>query len=124
MAFIPSVLRAILSRLATARRIQNVSNFLEDDAIPIVQRLIREGALPEDFRNRSQTQQVRLIDGVPEERLERATMPDFQQFMSIGLNKCGNDQRTFQRLTQLWNREKENIQQMTVAELRENLNCP
>lgn len=47
-----------------------------------------------------------------------------QQFMSVGLKQCGADPRTFSQLSQLWNREKEVIQNMTKPELEENLRCP
>lgn len=51
-------------------------------------------------------------------------MVEFQKFMSIGLNKCGNDERTFSELVDLWNREKESIRGMTQRELRNELTCP
>lgn len=56
--------------------------------------------------------------------LEENLMVDFNTFMSIGLNKCGSDRRTFSRLVDLWNSEKEDIKRMTQAELREELRCP
>lgn len=65
------------------------------------------------------------------ERAERALarsqgeqMVDFNQFMSIGLSRCGNDPQQFRALTTLWNRNRETIQDMTPAELRDRLRCP
>lgn len=51
-------------------------------------------------------------------------MVDFNSFMSVGLNKCGADEQTFSRLTQLWNQEKEAIKAMSESELRDELRCP
>lgn len=51
-------------------------------------------------------------------------MVDFTTFMSEGLRMCGTDQETFSGLTDLWNREKEAIQDMSRSELRSNLTCP
>lgn len=51
-------------------------------------------------------------------------MVEFTQFMSVGLEKCGSDERTFSRLVDVWNAEKEEIRQMSKREVRENLDCP
>ena len=56
--------------------------------------------------------------------IEDRTMVDFNTFMSVALTQCGSDRRTFRQLTDLWNREKETIQAMTVSELRGDLVCP
>lgn len=47
-----------------------------------------------------------------------------QQFMSIGLKQCGADPATFSQLSDVWNREKEVIQNMDKQEVRNNLVCP
>lgn len=51
-------------------------------------------------------------------------MPEFTAYMSVALNECGNDQRTFAALVDLWNREKDSIRPMSRSELRDELNCP
>lgn len=52
------------------------------------------------------------------------TMVDFNDYMSVALSQCGNDEDTFTDLVSLWNREKESIQNMTKTELRSKLSCP
>lgn len=51
-------------------------------------------------------------------------MVTFNEFMSIGLNRCGNDEQTFAALVEVWNREKEAISGMDPSEVRTNLVCP
>lgn len=51
-------------------------------------------------------------------------MVEFTEFMSIGLNQCGNSEATFAGLVEVWNNEKEQIRQMTAGEVRQNLTCP
>lgn len=51
-------------------------------------------------------------------------MVDFQTYMSVGLNKCGSDRRTFGQLVQLWNREEAAIREMSRFELGKELSCP
>lgn len=51
-------------------------------------------------------------------------MVGFNQFMSVGLTKCGSDEETFGGLVELWNREKEAIRDMDEGELQEALTCP
>lgn len=51
-------------------------------------------------------------------------MVSFQNYMSIGLNRCGSDEQTFSALVSLWNREKDEIKAMSQADLRDNLVCP
>lgn len=78
-----------------------------------------------DDERREQAIQMALDRGVISENdAEALTMVEFQTFMSVGLNKCGADRATFKALTDLWNRQKDEIQAMTVAELRSNLQCP
>lgn len=57
-------------------------------------------------------------------RAELQVMTDFNSFMSIGLNQCGSDRETFAGLVEVWNREKEEIRQMSQAEVRQQLRCP
>lgn len=57
-------------------------------------------------------------------QLEDSIMVDFNTFMSIGLNHCGTDKETFGQLVQVWNREKDDIRNMTARQVRENLTCP
>lgn len=58
------------------------------------------------------------------EGIEETTMADFNQFMSVGLSQCGSDRDTFAELVEVWNREKDEIRTMTVAEVRQSLTCP
>lgn len=51
-------------------------------------------------------------------------MVSFQDYMSVALNQCGSDRRTFSELVSLWNREEETIRSMSKRELREELTCP
>lgn len=51
-------------------------------------------------------------------------MATFREFMSVGLEQCGSDRGTFADLVEVWNREKEDIKQMSPAEIRRNLVCP
>ena len=57
-------------------------------------------------------------------RFEQTIMTDFNTFMSIGLSQCGSDRETFGQLVEVWNREKDDIREMTAAEVRNNLTCP
>jgi len=61
---------------------------------------------------------------ITQEQLEANTMVDFNTFMSIGLSQCGSDKRTFGQLVEVWNNEKDDIRNMTAAEVRRNLTCP
>lgn len=58
------------------------------------------------------------------ESIEEGLMTDFNDFMSIGLSQCGSDRQTFAQLVEVWNREKDDIRQMSQAEVRRNLTCP
>lgn len=51
-------------------------------------------------------------------------MVDFNEFMSIGLRKCGSTEATFAGLVEVWNNEKADIREMSAAEVRRNLQCP
>lgn len=51
-------------------------------------------------------------------------MVGFQQFMSIGLERCGSDRQTFAALVDVWNSEKDEIKAMSASEVRDNLVCP
>lgn len=51
-------------------------------------------------------------------------MVSFNDFMSVGLTKCGSDEATFSGLVEAWNREKDTIKDMSKQEVRENLRCP
>lgn len=51
-------------------------------------------------------------------------MVDFNTWMSIGLNQCGNDRQTFAQLVDGWNSEKDNIEDMTEEQVRDQLVCP
>lgn len=51
-------------------------------------------------------------------------MVTYQEFIQVGLDKCGSDQRTFSSLASLWSDEKAQLQEMTKQEVRNNLNCP
>lgn len=91
--------------------IREIEEIIEGSSEPpeeAVQRALDEGRI----RQRS----VDLAEG--------AIMVDFNDFMAIGLNQCGSDQRTFRQLTKVWNREKDEIRSMTQREVRENLRCP
>lgn len=61
---------------------------------------------------------------VPLENTGEIPMVEFTAFMSVALKQCGNDQRTFSELVDLWNREKETIKTMSRSELRDELECP
>lgn len=58
------------------------------------------------------------------ERAEEAIMTDFNSFMSIGLEQCGSDKETFSELVEVWNRQKDEIREMSQAEVRRTLQCP
>ena len=51
-------------------------------------------------------------------------MVEYTEFMSIAMNKCGSDGDTFAALAAVWSREKEQIKEMSAAEVREDLRCP
>lgn len=59
-------------------------------------------------------------------------MPDFNTYMSVGLNKCAptgegtgpNRRRVFDDLVELWNAERERIEPMSRSELEAALECP
>jgi len=51
-------------------------------------------------------------------------MASFEEYMSVGLTKCGTDKQTFAELVDLWNRNKDLIQQMDKDDVRESLTCP
>lgn len=59
-------------------------------------------------------------------------MVDYETYMSIALVKCATTgrgtakqrQETFSEFARLWTAEKEQIKEMTEAELRDELNCP
>lgn len=51
-------------------------------------------------------------------------MVDFRTFMSVSLTECGNDERTFRDLVDLWNREESTIRDLDEEQLREQLTCP
>lgn len=96
---------------------------------PIVRELQKQGAISESDKQKAERGERVEVSNNKKTRIERALrnqqdMVTFQEFMSVGLDKCGSDQRTFRRLTDLWNREKEQIQRMTRTELRDELNCP
>lgn len=95
---------------------------------PIIQELIDRNAIPADFQDRTRSEQRDILSRVPDDQLAQAKftakpMVTFQDFMSVYLSKCGNDERQFQTATELWNREKETIRTLTKSELRQELNC-
>lgn len=59
-------------------------------------------------------------------------MVDFNTFMSVGLNKCAptgpgtgpNRQAVFDDLVELWNDERDRIEEMSERELEAALECP
>lgn len=51
-------------------------------------------------------------------------MVTFQEYMSVALNKCGNDPETFSELVDLWNSETDQIRGMTKKQVKQNLTCP
>jgi len=51
-------------------------------------------------------------------------MVNYTEFMSIGLNSCGSDPETFSGLTDIWSRNKDEIQSMSKSEVRNDLVCP
>lgn len=55
------------------------------------------------------------------EQLEETDMVDFRQFVSIYAEKCGGGA---DEAAAVWNRQKEQIQGMTTAEVRRELRCP
>lgn len=91
---------------------------------PIIGELKERGLLPENIERLGPEEQRQAIEEIPDEELRDVAMVDFQTFMSVGLEKCGNDPRTFSQLTDLWNREKDEIQKMTRSTLRQELRCP
>lgn len=51
-------------------------------------------------------------------------MVEYQEWMEIGLNKCGSDERTFGVLAQLWTNNRQMLQEMSRTEARDCLDCP
>lgn len=58
-------------------------------------------------------------------------MVDYTTWMSIGLDECTSPgmsqnrrRQVFSDLADGWNRQKEQIKQMSKAEVRKNLDCP
>lgn len=78
----------------------------------------------DDFQREQVVEEAFQRGRITEHQAEQTIMVGFQQFMSVALSQCGNDPATFRALTDLWNREKEEIQQMTIADLRSALTCP
>lgn len=137
MAILP--LRFIVKRLAQAAAAEAGRRALGPLVDPVVDR-VREELGIDDLAEAGEQNieealdQLFQRDEISERQLRRAEealmqergqpMVDFNAFMSIGLNRCGNDQRTFKALTELWNRNKQDIQSMSRRELRDNLRCP
>lgn len=64
-------------------------------------------------------------------RVEEHVAADFNDFMSVGLEKCLDEgastqerKEQFSRLTEVWNREKEDIRKLSPAQIRQRLDCP
>lgn len=65
-------------------------------------------------------------------KMLRRTMVEFETWISIGLEQCAptgegsgrERQRVFSGLVDGWNREKDEIREMTEREVRSSLNCP
>lgn len=101
---------------------------------PIVAYLVEQGYLSDPReRDVSQTVVRRQLDNVPDSAWEAAVRAqrqatgetmDYNEFISIGLDKCGSDKRTFSKLAELWSKEKDLIRGMTESELRNDLDCP
>lgn len=51
-------------------------------------------------------------------------MVTYQQFMSVGMAKCGSDRDSFAGLAAVWSAEKDVISGMTEEQVREQLICP
>lgn len=51
-------------------------------------------------------------------------MVDYNEWMQIGLDKCGSSESTFGDLAQLWSQNKDEIEGMTRSEARDCINCP
>lgn len=98
---------------------QAVDRFLED--------LEDDGLIDEDFRNKPPVDRREILRSIPNRELEKAArkqMVSYQDFIRIGLNKCGSDERTFSNLASLWSAEKGRIRGMSEQEIRDELNCP
>lgn len=97
---------------------------------PIMEELIRRGYYPSDFLAQPETDQIDMIENTPPrvirnlDAVSDRVMTDYTTFISIGLDQCGSDRETFSQLAEVWNREKDDIQQMTPDEVRRNLTCP
>lgn len=96
---------------------------------PLIRELQKQGAISESDKQKAERGENVGVSENKKNRIETALrrqldMVTFQEFMSVGLDECGSDQRTFRELANLWTREKEQLQQMTRVEVREELNCP
>lgn len=96
---------------------------------PVIEELRNQGAISSSDKEKARRGEGVNISENKKNRVQSALrsqfdMVTFQEFMSVALDKCGNDQATFRRMTQLWNRQKDEIQGMSRAELRSSLNCP
>jgi hypothetical protein len=105
----------------------------EDDLGPVVEELIDRGFLPREVLDLDEPEQNRVVRNLPRAAVAEAvetTMPnqrimtDFNTFMSIGLDQCGTDNGTFSDLVEVWNKEKDEIREMSPSEVRSNLQCP
>lgn len=136
MAVAPAFLRSLIARVGRAiakgaliKAGEEVTGRTVPTVLDAVRRVADDLGLDLDDReeakvaveeavNRGEIAQNQL------ESVEEVIMTDFNDFMSIGLNRCGSDQETFSGLVEVWNREKDEIKAMTQAEVRRNLTCP
>jgi len=97
----------------------------EEDLDQVLDALKRVGVISNTEKEKAKRAE-RVDVGRQVERALRSDLPlaTRQDFMSVGLTKCGNDPRTFRRLNDLWNSNKDEIKSMTRSELRDALNCP
>lgn len=129
MAILP--LRFIAQQLAKTAAAEGARRVFGPDLEDVQNRAFdRFGRAIEDLTG---AEVEELVADLPEEQArrihrqnqqQRRIMTDFNTFMSIGLNQCGSDRRTFGQLVEVWNREKDDIENMTPAEVRSSLNCP
>lgn len=106
--------RAVVSRRIRREAIELLTNEIEDllqlDQDQAQQRI--QVAISEGQITQQQAEQI----------LEQQTMVDYPTFAGIVVDQCpGTD---FGDAARIWNREKQQIKQMTIREVRENLQCP
>lgn len=132
-----TILRFLVNRIARAVFAQSAEQAVEDFTgvdVPFPGEVLQDVAQDVLGREPANQQEAREVVQMAVDRghvttrdlrnIEQQAMVDFNQFMSIGLEQCGSDKETFSDLVDVWNREKDDIRNMTVAQVRQNLRCP